>query len=47
MVEEAHSQTHVGLWYTNGSPILGPKTRSYNNQQEKEKKICKIVDFAE
>ena len=42
-----HSQTPVGLWYTNGSPHLGPKTRSYNNQQKKKKKkkICKIVDF--
>ena len=27
-----------------GSPNLGPKTRSYNNQQKK--KICKIIDFA-
>ena len=27
------------------SPNLGPKTRSYNNQQKK-KRICKIVDFA-
>ena len=32
------------LWYTNGSPNLGPKTRPYNNQQKK--KIYKIVDFA-
>ena len=39
------SQTPVGLWYTNGSPNLGPKTRSDNNQQQR-KKICKIVDFA-
>ena len=32
---------------TNGSPNLGQKTRSYNNQQKKKKKkICKIVDFA-
>ena len=38
------TETSVGLWYTNGSPNLGPKTRSYNNQQKK--KICKIVDFA-
>ena len=30
------------LWYTNGSPNLGQKTRPYNNEQ----KICKIVDFA-
>ena len=34
----------MGLWYTNGSPNLGQKTRPYNNQQNK--KICKIVDFA-
>ena len=40
-----YTQTPVGLWYTNGSPNLGPKTRSYNNQQQK-KRICKIVDFA-
>ena len=35
----------MGLWYTNGSPNLAQKTRPYNNQQKK-KKICKIVDFA-
>ena len=40
-----YAQTPVGLWYTNGSPNLGTKTRSYNNQQQK-KRICKIVDFA-
>ena len=40
-----HAQTPVGLWYTNGSPNLGQKTRPYNNQQKK-KKICKVVDFA-
>ena len=34
----------MGLWYTNGSPNLGQKSRPYNNQQKK--KICKIVDFA-
>ena len=38
-----YTQTPVGLWYTNGSPNLGP--RSYNNQQKK-KRICKAVDFA-
>ena len=37
-----HTQTPMGLWYTNGSPNLDPKTRPYNNQQ----KICPIVDFA-
>ena len=33
---------------TNGSPNLGRKTRPYNNQRQKKKKmkICKIVDFA-
>ena len=43
----------MGLWHTNGSPNLGQKTRSYNNQKKKKKKtkrkrkrICKIVDFA-
>ena len=25
-------QTPVGLWYTNESPNIGPKTRSYNHQ---------------
>ena len=41
-----HSQTPMGLWFTNGSPNLYPKTRSYNNQQKNKKNICKIVDFA-
>ena len=44
-----HTQTPVGLWYTNRLPNLGQKTRPYNNQQQKKKKkkkICKIVDFA-
>ncbi len=37
----------MGLWYTNESPNLGPKTRPYYIQQKKKKKkICKIVDFA-
>ena len=40
-----YTQTPVGLWYTNGSPNLGPKTKSYNNQQKKMR-ICKIVNFA-
>ena len=42
-----HPQTPVGLLYKNGSPNLGPKTRSYNNKQKKKKKkkVCKIVDF--
>ena len=32
-----------GTLIINGSPNLGPKTRSFNNQQKK--KIFKIVDF--
>ena len=36
----------MGLWHTNGSPNLGPKTRPYNNQQQQKKKTCKIVDFS-
>ena len=35
----------MGLWYTNGSPNLGQKTRLNDNHQ-KEKRICEIVDFA-
>ena len=35
----------MGLWHTNGSLNLGQKTRPYSNQQKK-KRICKIVDFA-
>ena len=38
-----HAKTPVELWYTNGLPKLGLKTRPYNNQQ---KKISKLVDFA-
>ena len=41
-----HTQTPMGLWHTNGSPNLDQKNRPYNNQQQKKKKICKIVDFA-
>ena len=33
------------LWHTLGLLNLGPKTRPYNNQQKK-KRIYKIVDFA-
>ena len=41
-----HTNSCVTL-YTNGSPNLSPKSRSYNNQQKKKKKrICKIIDFA-
>ena len=32
-----HAQTPVGLWYTYGSPNLGPNTRPDNNQQKKKK----------
>ena len=35
----------MGLLHTNGSPNLGYRTRPYNNQQKK-KKIYKVVDFA-
>ena len=45
VLENWHTQTPMGLWYTNGSPNLGQKTRPYNNQQKK-KNISKIVDFA-
>ena len=46
-----HTQNPMWLWYTNGSPNLGQKTRPNNNKQQqtkkkKEKKIYKIVDFA-
>ena len=34
----------MGLWRRDGSPNLGQKTRLYN--QQKKKRICKIVDFA-
>ena len=42
---EWHAQTPLWLWHTNESPNLGQTTRPYHNQQKK-KKICKIVDFA-
>ena len=35
----------MGLWHTDGSPNLGQKTRPDYNQQKK-KRICKIVDFS-
>ena len=35
----------MGLRHSFGSPNLGQKTRLNNNQQKK-KRICKIVDFA-
>ena len=41
-----HTETPMGLWHTNGSPNLSQKTRPYNNQQQKKKKIYKIIDFA-
>ena len=34
----------MGLWYSHGSPNLDQTTRPYNNQQKK-KRICKIVNF--
>ena len=42
------NDAHKLLWdfkHTNGSPNTGQKIRPHNNQQKK-KKICKIVDFA-
>ena len=37
----------MGLWHTYRSHNLGQKTRPYNyQQQQKKKRICKIVDFA-
>ncbi len=36
----------MGISHTNGLRNLGQKTRPYNTQQKKKKKICKIVDFA-
>ena len=33
------------MGHTNGSPNLGQKTRPNNNKQKK-RRICKIVDFA-
>ena len=33
-------------WHVDGSPNLSQKTRPYNNQKKKKKRICKIVDFA-
>ena len=35
----------MGLWHTHGSPNLAQKNRPNNNQQKK-KRICEIVDFA-
>ena len=42
------NDTHKLLWdwHTHGASNLGQKTRPYNNQQQKKKRICKIVDFA-
>ena len=34
----------MGLLHTNGSPNLGQKTRTYDNQQKK--RTCEIVNFA-
>ena len=38
-----HTLTPMGLWHTNRSPNLGQKTRPYNDQQKKKKRIYKIV----
>ena len=39
-----HNPESVHRNYSNGSPNLGQTTRSYNNEQQKKKKICRIVD---
>ena len=41
-----HAYSPTGLWHAHGSPNLGQKTRPYNNQQKKKKRIYNIVDFA-
>ena len=43
---EWDTQTPMGFWHTNESPNLSQTTRSYNNQQKKKMRTCKIVDFA-
>ena len=45
---ECDTQTFLGFRDTNGSLNLSQTTRSSDSQQEKEKKkkICRIVDFA-
>ena len=45
-VLENDTQTPMGLWHTHGSPNHGQMTGPNNYQQEKKKRICKIVDFA-
>ena len=42
---EWDTQTSLGFWDTNGSLNIDQTTRYYNNQQ-KRKRICRIVDFA-
>ena len=35
------------FWHTNGSPNLGQTTKPYSDQQQQKKKgTCKIVNFA-
>ena len=43
---KGHTETPMRLWRTNGSPNLGQKTRPYNNQQKKKKRICQIIEFS-
>ena len=38
VLENDTNKNPVCLWYTNRSPNLAQKTRSYNNQQKKKKK---------
>ena len=44
---EWKAQTPLGFWETNGSPNLGQRARSYNDQQEKKKKKKKKRELAE
>ena len=37
---------YITFWDTNRSFNLGQTTGPYNNQQKKEKRTCRIVDFA-
>ena len=44
---ELNIQTLQGFWHPDGSHNLDQTTRHYNNQQdEKKKRTCEIVDFA-
>ena len=38
--ENKTHEFHLGYWHTNGSPILGKTTRSYNNRQKENLQDC-------